>query len=546
MEPSPPRDNFAPLPLADHNSDLQRRSIAALNACLPMDRFLVRDVRGSDDYGVDAVIELRDGRRVTNLLAQVQLKATDSTARIQGDIVPLQVKSANLNYLTNGLHGGCALYVLYLAAADELRLAWAADERARIESESRDWERQGTVTLKFGPRTLSTPTVLDEIYERILSHNFSYRSLDAAAIGHKDAPPQRFQNDGDDGEEDEDGGLIDSDPDRLVDAGHRIGAIRKDLGLDLPQFARALSHPDQRALARIESGTDQSPMWLVRRVAELSGARAGWIELGTAAPFPYRGRRYPVRSIELRRAPEILAAILARNTSHLYLCLEPRSKQVVVLAEQAPHHWLTYDLCALDFWNWMGSRYQIPKVRAFLQGAMDVRATLVNYSSCYLTPIATARILAGEIHPRKVVLAAVQRARGKEHGGGRYWTEDFVDIYGEREGISDTEADHAKEYGEWFVIARELMREWNGAIHPFERLRETDAVDETADASIGGTQDAEVRPCPRQQEASHRLSTRDFPQADYGAPINLLPRHARPYPWWRWRFGRDSAERRSR
>lgn len=536
MEHSQTKHSSGPLPLADRNSDLQRRSFTALHTYLPMDRFLVRDARGGEDYGVDALIELRDNGRVTNLFAQVQLKATDRTDRIHGDIVSLQVESANLNYLTNGLHSECALYILYLAVTDEFRFAWAAEERRRIEVLSPNWKQQSKVTLRFGSRTLSEPAALDEIYDRIASHNASTRSHNATSV--VGATPLLLHDGWDGEEEEEDKGQIAGDPERLVDVGRRIKSVRKDLGLDLPQFARALSHPDLRALARIESGVDQSPMWLIRRLADLSGARADWIELGTPAPFPYRGRRYHVRSVELHRAPDKLAAILARKPKHLYLCLEPLSKQVIVLAEQTSHHWRTYDLCALDFWNWQGSRYQIPKVRAFLQGATDVQATLVNYSSCYLSPIATNRILSGDVHPKYTVQDAVQRARSRGNGRGRYWTEDFVDIYGEREGVHNTEADYGREYGEWFVVARELMREWDGAIHPFERMRTANTGEEATD---GDTKDTGLRPFPKQQKTTNHLNPPNFSAADYGGPINLLPRRVRPQPWWR--IGREAPHR---
>jgi hypothetical protein len=449
---------------------LESESLLALRAALPGDRLLFRDE--PTDYGVDCSLELVVEGRVTNFRCQVQVKATDSELLNADGTVSLRVDASNLNYM---LCGSCPLYVLYVAPRRELRYLWARDERDRLDASTPGWREQGTVTLRFGT-LLATPSALDELCHRIRSEGRARlaacsASTDGASSQEATTPTGTRLWGMDDGSRE-------PDPDRLVDAGGRIRQVRRDLGLDLPLFARALGHPDQRALGRIEAGKDQAPLWLVRRVAALSGGRAEWIELGASA-YRHNARRYTVGDVSLYEAPEDLKDLLSQRPTHLYLCLEPRSKQVAAVAEFTDLHWRAYDLCRLDFWRWGGSRHQIPKVRAFLQGALDAPEILC--SCCFLPAPAMARILSGETHPRRDVRAAVGRARsgdgwgyGKGARGGLFWAEDLVNIYKEGDGVDDggdSEEDYERRYGRWFVRARQMMREWDGAIHPFEAAR---------------------------------------------------------------------------
>jgi tetratricopeptide (TPR) repeat protein len=152
---------LGPLPKADHNAELQRRSIDAFRTALPADKFLFRDER-ADDAGVDGSLELLIDSRYTNLRAQVQLKSTDAGRVNKDDSISLSVAAANLNYLLNGQS---PLYVLYVASSGELRFAWARDERRRLNQENPDWMRQESVTIRFEHRL--TPEALEQIHGRI-------------------------------------------------------------------------------------------------------------------------------------------------------------------------------------------------------------------------------------------------------------------------------------------------------------------------------------------------------------------------------------------
>jgi hypothetical protein len=155
------KDDLGPLPQADRNSVLQQESIRALQAALPPDRFVFRP-EGTIDAGVDASLELLIESQYTNLRAQVQLKATDSAETRTDGSVAYRVKVSNLNYLLNG---PSPLYVLYVAPLQELRFAWARDERNRIERENPDWMDQSTITLSFSK--LIDEQGIAEIHNRI-------------------------------------------------------------------------------------------------------------------------------------------------------------------------------------------------------------------------------------------------------------------------------------------------------------------------------------------------------------------------------------------
>jgi hypothetical protein len=154
-------NELGPLPIADRNAELQRRSIRAFNSILPTDRFLYRDER-ADDAGVDGSLELLIDGHYTNLRSQVQLKGTDSSEVNNDGTISITVTAANLNYLLNG---ASPIYILYVEPRNELRFAWARDERRRLDSINPHWPLQNTVTIRF--EHVLTPQDLEHIRERI-------------------------------------------------------------------------------------------------------------------------------------------------------------------------------------------------------------------------------------------------------------------------------------------------------------------------------------------------------------------------------------------
>jgi hypothetical protein len=172
MIPEIDAGDFGPLPIADNNAELQRRSIAAIHSSLPAGKFLFRDER-AEDAGVDGSLELLINGRYTNLRSQVQLKSTDSSNTNNDGSISLQVRVSNLNYLLNG---PSPIYVLYVIQRDELRFAWARDERRRFDETSPGWMQQETVTIRFAEHITSEK--LDQIHQRIRQEALFKRKLD--------------------------------------------------------------------------------------------------------------------------------------------------------------------------------------------------------------------------------------------------------------------------------------------------------------------------------------------------------------------------------
>jgi hypothetical protein len=168
-------NDSGPLPTADRSAELQRLSFRAFQAILPTDKFVFRDER-SEDAGVDASIELiakfGESYGYTNLRSQVQLKGTDSEAINTDGSISVRIKPSNLNYL---LTGPSPLFVLHVAARDELRFAWARDERQRLDEVNPDWMSQETITIHFTEQL--TPTTFDGIYERIRGEGQMQRKI---------------------------------------------------------------------------------------------------------------------------------------------------------------------------------------------------------------------------------------------------------------------------------------------------------------------------------------------------------------------------------
>jgi hypothetical protein len=148
-------------PAADRNSELQLLSFVALNAALPVNRFVFRR-EGDPDAGVDGHLELKKDGRYLNLRSHVQVKSTDSAATNADGSVSVPVQVNNLRYLLNG---PSSLYVLFIAPTGELRYVWARDEQKRLDQVNPEWMQQEEVTLRF--QHVLNDAGLTDIYDRI-------------------------------------------------------------------------------------------------------------------------------------------------------------------------------------------------------------------------------------------------------------------------------------------------------------------------------------------------------------------------------------------
>ncbi|MBA3286130.1 MAG: DUF4365 domain-containing protein [Nitrosopumilus sp.] len=133
------------LPKSDRNERLERLSSQALEAVLPVEKFLPREDK--PDKGVDSSIEvIDDNEDFTNFRAQIQLKGTYEQEINKDGSVSFSIETSNIRYLWNNL---TSIYVLYIEPRKELRFVWLKDEIKRLNEENPDWQNQGEVTLRF-------------------------------------------------------------------------------------------------------------------------------------------------------------------------------------------------------------------------------------------------------------------------------------------------------------------------------------------------------------------------------------------------------------
>jgi hypothetical protein len=164
--------DLGPLPLSDDNAELQRESLKALNALLKgQDNIIFRDER-VEDYGVDGSFELKLHGRMTNFRGQVQMKASGNVKPTNDGLISFPVRTANLNYLLNGI---APIYILYDSKKDEFWYAWAHAESRRLEAENPAWREQDSITLRFAERF--TKQSLASVYERVLKDGRLHREV---------------------------------------------------------------------------------------------------------------------------------------------------------------------------------------------------------------------------------------------------------------------------------------------------------------------------------------------------------------------------------
>lgn len=164
-------DSLGPLPKRSRNSELEQLAISALRNTLPHDTFLIRDER-IEDYGVDFSLELIYESKATNFQAQAQLKSIDSSRKNSDGSISIPIKTANLNYLLNGIS---PIYFLYIVPCNEVRYSWAHDERKQLENENPNWKDQETITIRF--RNILDPKSAKEIYQKIFSEARLHKTI---------------------------------------------------------------------------------------------------------------------------------------------------------------------------------------------------------------------------------------------------------------------------------------------------------------------------------------------------------------------------------
>lgn len=160
------------LPLANAKEELEDISKNKFIPLFDVRKFLVRaeDVK---DKGIDHFIELKVDGKHTNFRFAIQLKATETKAPNRDGSISLQIKTANINYLTNGVQ--LAYYVLYSVKQDTFYYESLNDVVKGVMDKSDQWSEQGTHTIRFNKKL--TKEAIQHVYKQCIKHGKLNRNL---------------------------------------------------------------------------------------------------------------------------------------------------------------------------------------------------------------------------------------------------------------------------------------------------------------------------------------------------------------------------------
>jgi len=138
-------DSLDDLPQRESAHDTAEVAETAFRAAIEACTLFIVQQEDRNDYGTDVQIEARDGKAMTNIRAHVQLKGTESAAKVDGSI-SVAVAHTNLNYL---LAQADSVYVCHHLPSQRLFVRYADDVYREYEHRGTDWIHQNKVTVKF-------------------------------------------------------------------------------------------------------------------------------------------------------------------------------------------------------------------------------------------------------------------------------------------------------------------------------------------------------------------------------------------------------------
>ena len=133
------------LPKRDENHRIEELSESAFRSAITECGAFVIQSEDRRDYGTDFQIEVCDGRAMTNIRVQVQLKGTNCKENSDGS-VSRKISRANLNYL---LMQPGSIFVCYYIQSERLLVCEADSVLREYERSGKQWITQRTITVNF-------------------------------------------------------------------------------------------------------------------------------------------------------------------------------------------------------------------------------------------------------------------------------------------------------------------------------------------------------------------------------------------------------------
>ncbi|MBC8507194.1 MAG: TIR domain-containing protein [Chloroflexi bacterium] len=146
----------------------------------------------------------------------------------------------------------------------------------------------------------------------------------------------------------------------LYDAGERIQLVREEIGLQASQIIEEINFFSEREYRAIESQEQETPLSLLKSIANLSGVRLEWLKHGEE-------QLYDIEAVYFNPIERDLEFFANLNSQEYFLTLNEKDLHVGLVAQTGKYRYqfITTGV-TLDFWNWVENYWAIPAFYHFL------------------------------------------------------------------------------------------------------------------------------------------------------------------------------------
>jgi hypothetical protein len=222
------------------------------------------------------------------------------------------------------------------------------------------------------------------------------------------------------------------------DAGGRIQAVRKELGIKVSQFMEKLNYPSQRDYEAIEKRSTESPLYLLQQVHDQTGASLEWLKHGNEP-------RYDHGLMPVHPVTAGIKFFTELHPKNFYMTLETKGLHVGIIVQISDYHFLALDLgLSLDYWNWVDQLWAFSNFYQILY-LLDEMAPR-PFGAIIPTRI-DRQLYEGKIHP----LTALQHSTCRKAA----WTDALLD-YRRQERSAWHYRSH---YGGWLIKVQDALND---------------------------------------------------------------------------------------
>lgn len=223
----------------------------------------------------------------------------------------------------------------------------------------------------------------------------------------------------------------------LYDAGGRIQVVRKELGIKVSQFVELLKYPSQREFEAIEKRAAESPLHLLQRVHDLTGASLEWLKHGDDP-------RYDHSFMPIHPVKDGIKLIADLHLESFYMTLETKSLHVGIIVKLSDYRFQALDLgMSLDYWNWVDQFWAFSN---FYQILLALDNIAPQPFGAVIPTRYDKQLYAGKIHP----LTALQHATPLKAA----WTDALLDYERKKE----TKWNYGLRYGLWLIKVQDALK----------------------------------------------------------------------------------------